>query len=353
MSYNKIIQQNLIILENEILNRIPLNESFNGKVSIVTHKNPDGDALGSSLGLYRLIKNMNINVSVICPNDFPAFLSWMDNSSEIIIFEKNTELAKEVIGTSDLLFCLDFNALNRIDKLAEHVKSARAFKILIDHHPDPEDFCDISISQISASSTAELVYLYIRNTSLKKYLDRNIAESIFTGVMTDTGCFSFNSSNPDTFRVVAELLELGIHKDSIYSNVYDNYSENRMRLLGHSIANNMKVFYEYKTAYIIITKEEIEKYKFEIGDSEGFVNYPFSIKGIIFTALFTEKKDFVRISFRSKGDFSCNAFARKHFQGGGHKNAAGGESPLPIQDVVKRFESLLGKYKNELNKPFI
>lgn len=315
---------------------------------IVTHVNPDGDAIGSTLGLYHVMKELNLKVKVMVPNNFPSFLKWMPGANKIYNYEHLKEKADDIINEADIIFCLDFNAVNRLGNMAKPFKMASAKKVLIDHHPDPENFCDDCYTDTSSSSTAEIVYNLISCAFNKKQLTRESAINLYTGILTDTGSFSFNSSNPNTFRTIAELLGYGIDKDKIYSNVYDNYSEDRMRLLGYSLYSKMKVSREYQTAYIYLDKKELEDFNFKIGDTEGFVNYPFSIKGIRFTALFLEKKEHVKISFRSKGNFSCNEFARNHFDGGGHKNAAGGESKLPLEKTMNKFLNKLPDYKDQL-----
>ncbi|NJK87557.1 MAG: hypothetical protein HC906_17845 [Bacteroidales bacterium] len=230
------------------------------------------------------------------------------------------------------------------------MKESKAYKILIDHHPNPEDFCDFMYSDTSVSSTAELLYYFLLEVGYLNFLDVHSATCIFAGIMTDTGCFSYNSSNPDTYMVVQKMLGYGIEKDSIYYNVYDNFSANRMRLLGYILNEKMEVFPEFNTVLLSLTREEQKKYSFQPGDSEGFVNYPLSIKGIRFSAFFIEKEDHVKLSLRSKGNFSVNEFAGKHFNGGGHHNASGGEVNVSITDALQLFRDLLPKYKNELNE---
>ncbi len=316
-------------------------------IVIVTHSYPDGDAMGASLGLYNLLKKINFNISIITPTNYPEFLKWLPGDEFVIKFSKNPEQALECLNNAEIIFCIDFNALSRIDKLEEHLSKSDAVKIMIDHHPYPEKFVDYSFSSISVSSAAELVYEFIQKIAYSKHIDKDIATCLYTGIMADTGSFSFNSSNPQTFRIVAELLTHNINKDEITGRIYNNFSSDRMRLLGHCL-NNMKVFPEYNTAFITINYEEKKKFNFKTGDSEGFVNYPLSIKGIVFSAFFIDKKDHVKISFRSKGKFEVNKFAMENFNGGGHINAAAGKSELSMEETINKFIDLLPKYKDEL-----
>jgi phosphoesterase RecJ-like protein len=318
------------------------------RIVIISHHNPDGDAIGASLGLGNLLRKMDHQVDVLVPNRFPAFLSWMKNADKIVVYSDDKEKAIRILQESEIVFALDFNDLSRIREFDEHLNNSKAYKVLIDHHPNPAAFADLSISDTSASSTAELVYSFIKEIECINDIDREIANCIYAGIMTDTGCFSFNSSLPETFRIVGELLNYGVQKDMIYDLVYDNFTYERMRLMGYCLDQKMKFFPQYKTAYISLTQEEMRKYNFRIGDSEGFVNLPLSVKGVRLSALFTEKKDMIKLSLRSKGSFSVNEMASKHFNGGGHLNAAGGESYDSLEKTIKKFVNLLPEYKYEL-----
>ncbi len=318
-------------------------------IVILTHMNPDGDALGSSLGLYHFLKLSGKNVTVISPNSYPDFLHWLPGDDEVVEFDKKSKKATRFISQADTIFLLDFNELKRIGKVGEVVlENKKATKILVDHHPNPVEKCQIEISDIRVSSTAELVFHLLSSIDKTKVSDLAVSECLFTGILTDTGCFSFNSSRPSTYEAVATLLKAGVNKDKIYDNLYNNFSADRMKLLGFSLDSKMKVIKEYKTAYVSLSREEMEKYNFSVGDSEGFVNFPLSIKGIIFSVLFLEKKGHVKLSLRSKGDFPANDVAKKYFNGGGHKNAAGGESKLSLSDTIERFESILPEYSQLL-----
>jgi phosphoesterase RecJ-like protein len=286
---------------------------------------------------------------MIVPNEIPFFLEWMPGCNKILMVEKSYEQSLKVMKGAEVFICVDFNEPERLDRLKDEFLRSKAVKVLIDHHPGPKDFTDLVISVTDAGSSSELVYNLIRETGHHDLIDKNIAECLFVGIMTDTGCFNYNSSNPETYIAVADLLEKGIDKDNIYRLVYDNYSADRMRLLGFSLNEKMVLIPEYRTAYIALTREELAKYNHVTGDTEGFVNLPFSIKGIIVTALFLEKEDYIKISFRSRGNFEINKFAEKHFNGGGHKNAAGGEAYMSLDETIKTFVNLLPLYKKHLD----
>jgi phosphoesterase RecJ-like protein len=318
-------------------------------VVALIHVNPDGDALGSSLGLMRILERLGHSCQVISPNDYPGFLQWMPGSERMIIMEKKPEDAVSAVKNADIIFALDFNELKRVKRLNDAFAESKAHKVLIDHHRDPNMNVDCLLSDTSSSSTAELVYLFIREAGLMMWMDKETASCLFIGVMTDTGCFSYNSSQKRTWEIVADLLDYGIEKDRLYYLTYDNFSADRMRLLGYCLNEKMEVFPEYRTGIIRLTREDMEKYHFETGDSEGFVNYPLSIRGIRFSALFIEKENHIRISFRSKGNFAVNEFSRKYFNGGGHANASGGESYASITETVNRFKELLHDYKDQLS----
>lgn len=318
-------------------------------IVIVSHRNPDGDAIGSSFALYNCFIKDGHKVSVVYPNSYPQFLNWIPGIKNALVFEWHKKKCIDLFQSCDILFAVDFNDLSRIREFEKHLIPGNSYKVLIDHHPAPGDFANLSISDTRVSSTAELIYLFLKELGKANLLDKDIAECIYTGIMTDTGCFSFNSSNRQTFEVMAELLDLGIDKDKVYSKVYNNYSYNRMKLLGHSLHEKLVYYPEYNAAYISLTQEDMKKHNFKVGDSEGFVNIPLSIRGVKFSVLFTEKEDIVKVSLRSKGSFKVNGIAAKYFSGGGHKNASGGESTLNMEQTIAKFEEILEKYKEELS----
>lgn len=317
------------------------------KITIVPHENPDGDAIGSALGLGQVLKNFGHQVQVIPVNDYPDFLKWFSSDVPVVIYEKEKKLAKELMFDSDILICVDFNEAKRAGNLEKLVLRFNKTKILIDHHPYPTNFCDFTISEIEYSSTAELVFDMISAIGLEVNLDCESAEALFTGILTDTGAFNHNTSQ-NTFKVVSKLMKLGINTDKIRSEVYSNFSADRMRLLGYCLNEKMQVFPEMRTAIISLSQEELERFNFKPGDTEGFVNFPLSINNIVFTVLFIEKDAFVKASFRSKGNFPANEFASKYFNGGGHLNAAGGELKLGLTETILKFTQLLPEFKHQL-----
>jgi len=320
------------------------------KILLTSHTNPDGDALGSSLALYHFLKKTGHDVMVMVPDSFPEFLFWMPGQKEIMIFEEDKNKYAEYFSNCDILISLDYNAPNRLGKEpAELFKSSKATKVLIDHHIDPEyKSYDLCYTTTDISSTSEMVFELIEFLS-PKLIDKDIAACIYAGIMTDTGSFSYNCNYPRMFEIVANLYKTGMDGQQINRLVYANNSEARLRLLGYSLSRKLKVIDEHHTAYIALTKKELEEFSYQSGDTEGLVNFALSIKGIKFAALFSERDNKIRISFRSAGDFSVNDFARKHFEGGGHKNAAGGDSFIPMDKTLEKFERLLNEYKNELD----
>jgi phosphoesterase RecJ-like protein len=317
------------------------------KITIVPHENPDGDAIGSALGLGQVLKNFGHQVQVITVNDYPDFLKWFSSDVPVVIYEKEKKLAKKLMFESEVLICVDFNEAKRAGNLEKLLLRFDRTKILIDHHPYPTNFCDFTISEIGYSSTAELVFDVVSGIGLQENLDCKAAEALFTGILTDTGAFNHNTSQ-NTFKVVSKLMELGINTDKIRSEVYSNFSAHRMRLLGYCLNEKMQVFPELRTAFISLSQEELDRFNFKPGDTEGFVNYPLSINNIVFTVLFIEKDGFVKASFRSKGNFPANKFASKYFNGGGHLNAAGGESKLGLTETILKFTQLLPEFKRQL-----
>lgn len=311
------------------------------RITILTHVNPDGDALGSSLGLYNLLIQDKHSVSVITPNSYPSFLAWMPNCSHVLIMEKDEKQATEAVRNAEIIFCLDFNDLNRVENIGEPYLESKAVKVLIDHHLQPAPFTDYTISVAETSSTSELVYEFACELNKKHLINKDVAECLYVGITTDTGSFSYACNYVKTYLITAELFKLGVDGEHIHRLVYDTYSENRMRLLGYCLSEKLKVFHNYHTAYISLTRNELDKFNYQIGDTEGVVNYALSIEGITLAVLFMEREGYVKISMRSKGEISVNDLARKYYDGGGHHNAAGGNSELTIEDTLIKFENLL------------
>ncbi len=319
------------------------------KIIIIPHKNPDGDAIGSCLGLYHYLNKLNHKVHVIAPNDYPDFLKWVPGESSIIKYDSQKEDAENKIKNADLVFTLDFNALGRIGSMEEVVTTTDAIKIMIDHHQQPDDYARFTYSDVSMSSTCEMVFNFIEMLDDLEKLDKDIATCLYMGIMTDTGSFRFGSTSSATHKTISVLIEKGADNSEIHNNIFDTNSYNRLQLLGCALSN-LKVIPEYRTAYITLTQEELNTFNFKKGDTEGFVNYGLSLKGIIFAVIFIEshQDQIIKISLRSKGGFSVNEVSRAHFSGGGHINAAGGKSDLNLQDTVDYFISILPDYKNDL-----
>jgi phosphoesterase RecJ-like protein len=314
---------------------------------IVTHVAPDGDALGSSLALYHFLTKQGNTADLIVPNDFPQFLAWLPGAKDIIVYEHYKEYAEQLIRDADVIFCLDFNEPKRIGKMASHVEAADASKIMIDHHLNPAEFCDHTISYPDMSSTSEMVFRLICRMKAFDDINRDIAECIYTGMMTDTGSFTYHSNNADIYLIIMELVRKGIDKDAIYRRVYQVYSESRLRLMGYVLCEKMKVYHQYKTALITLTLKELNRFKYVTGDTEGFVNLPLSIEGICFVVFIREDTDFIKLSLRSVGDFPCNRFVSTYFTGGGHLNASGGEFYGTMNEAIAAFERGLAELHPE------
>lgn len=320
------------------------------KIVIVSHVAPDGDAIGSSLGLWHFLNTQDKEVSVIVPNAFPDFLKWMPGSKDILLYDRYKEFADKLIMEADVICCLDFNAIHRIDAMGDIVLASPARKILIDHHLDPEDFCKIIISHPGISSTSELVFRLICRMGYFSDITKEGAECIYTGMMTDTGGFTYNSNNREIYFIIGELLSKGIDKDEIYRKVFNTYSESRLRLMGH-VLSHMKVYHDHRAALITLTKKEQSLFNYIRGDSEGFVNIPLSIKNVIFSCFLREdtEKPMIKVSLRSVGKFPCNQMAAEFFNGGGHLNASGGEIYGTMEEAKQILEAALEKYKPLLN----
>lgn len=319
-------------------------------IVLVPHTNPDGDAMGSVLGLWRVLKNAGKKATVISPTKYPKFYHWMDGHDEVIVFSHHPKQSARAIEDSDLMVFMDFNQESRLGDMKPLTENYSGKKILIDHHPYPDNFTDLLISDVTCSSTAELIYSILQSTSLSTFIDRNVATSFFTGLMTDTGSFDFNVSDPRTFETAAELTRLGIDQVDIHSKVYDNYSVDRMKLLGFCLNDRMTVYPEYHAACMYITRDDQKAYNFKTGDNEGFVNIPLSIEGVVFSALFTEKDKYIKASFRSKGEFAVNEVSEKYFNGGGHRNAAGGEFYASLNEALVQFEKLLPEFEEKIKQ---
>ena len=322
---------------------------------MVSHVSPDGDALGSSLGLYHFLQALGKEkVTVIVPNAFPSFYRWMPGAKEVIIYERYPDFANKLIKEADVIFCLDFNEPKRIDKMASAILEAEGRKVMIDHHLNPEDFCRVTMSYPQMSSTSEMVFRFICRMGMYDLMNRDAAICIYTGMMTDTGSFTYNSNKPEIYAIISELIRKGIDKDLIYRKVNQVYSENRLRMMGYALYEKMKIFPEHQSALITLTWDEMKSFHFQPGDTEGFVNLPLSIDNVNFSTFIREEKGYIKLSFRSVGDYPCNKFASTYFNGGGHKNASGGEFFGTLAEAVALFEKGLNEFNpnnsEEINK---
>lgn len=319
------------------------------KIVIVPHKGPDGDAMGSTLALKILLEGLGHNVNLIAPNDYPNFLKWMPYEEETLLYDRDTEKCEKIIAEADVIFTLDFNHLSRAGDMYKPLQEAKAAFVMIDHHQQPDDYADVTYSDVTMCSTCQMVYHFIENIGLAQKITPQIATCLYTGIMTDTGSFRYRSTTSLTHRVIADLIEKGADNTSIHENVFDTSSYGQLQLLGCAL-QNLRVVEGLRTAYITLSQEELDRHNFKKGDTEGFVNYGLSLEGIVFAAIFIENEaeKIVKISFRSKGTFSVNEFARRYFEGGGHTNAAGGKSDLSLQETVERFISILPTYKTNL-----
>ena len=314
------------------------------KIAIIPHRGPDGDAMGSTLGLYHFLLKNNHHPVVVSPNEFPDFLAWMPGSETVKIYEKDKENCTKILEEAELIFTLDFNALHRVGEMETVLARLKTPFIMIDHHQKPDEYAAFTYSDTSFGSTCEMLYNFILFLDKKEDIDKTIGTCIYTGILTDSGSFRFPKTTGTTHRIIAELIDLGVENTLIPTLLFDNSSYDRLQLLGRAL-QNMKLLKEHKTTYITLTQDELNSFNYTKGDTEGFVNYGLSIKGIIFTAIFIENKDekIIKISFRSQGDFDVNQFARDHFNGGGHRNAAGGKSEVSMEETIRKFEDLLTK----------
>jgi phosphoesterase RecJ-like protein len=316
-------------------------------IVITTHRNPDGDAIGSSLGLYHFLSVLGHSIHIVSPSDYPETFSWMPDVEKIVVFDTDPDYSKKLVEQAEIIFFLDFNALDRIDKLGELIAPVKANKVMIDHHLYPEDCADYVLSDTSASSTCELVFDFIHLLEMGKYLNTKIGDCLYTGIITDTGSFKYSTS-AKLFRTVASIIELGVDDYALQDLISNNLKEKHLRLLGHCLDNRMEILDEFNTGIIALTKEDYANFDIQRGDTEGIVNYLLKVKKVRMAAFITEQPTIVKISLRSKGDFSVQEIAKRHFRGGGHKNASGGFSFQPLEATLNRFKGLLPRYKELL-----
>ncbi len=325
------------------------------KIVITTHQKPDADALGSSLALYNYLKKYHHHITVVTPTDYPQFLFWMPGNNCVINYEENDynrNYADKAIEAADIIFCLDFSSWERLKKVSNSVKNAKATRVLIDHHLDPTVEADHKMWYPLAAATCELIFDFICQMGDKHLIDIEIGECIYSGIMTDTGSFRFPSTSKKIHLIIADLIEIGVDNSKIHRMIYDNNSQEKLRFLGFVLNQKLHVIDNMNTAYIAISKEELAMFNSQTGDTEGLVNYALSIEGVIFAVIIIEREDAIKMSFRSSGDFKANEFASLHFEGGGHKNAAGGKSNTSYKETLEKFLNILPSYQQMLNAEY-
>ena len=332
------------IIGEDLVHRTKIEIENADNIVIITHVGPDGDAMGASLGLWHFLMTIEKTPQVIVPTPFPNFLAWMPGANKTLVYKFDKEKADEHIQKADLIFLLDFNAASRMDKMADAVLASKARKVMIDHHLQPENIANIIISYPEISSTSELIFRLICRMGHFSDINLGCAECIYTGMMTDTGGFTYNSNHEEIYSIIYELIKLGVDKDDIYRRVYNTFSADRMRLMGYCLYKKMKIYPEYQAALITLTQRELHEFNYDNGDAEGFVNIPLSIQGINFTVFMREDPDKIKVSLRSQGSFPTNKFAAEIFGGGGHLNASGGESFTSLDEAVRKFEEALPLY---------
>ncbi|WP_223274620.1 DHH family phosphoesterase [Salibacter halophilus] len=321
------------------------------KIAITMHKSPDGDAVGSALGLFHYLKLIGQQeVTIVAPDPYPNFLNWLPGSDEIMVYTEQEEEAKSALKKAEYIFSLDYNNLKRTGDLTEILEDSDACFIMVDHHQEPDEFAEFVLSKTSASSTAELIYELIKNLEFDQKLTLNSAQALYTGILTDTGGFRFNSTSAKTHRIAAEFIDIGLKPHVVYDRVFDQNKLSKLKLMGYVLNDKLKLV-EENAAYFALSQDELNAYDYQKGDTEGLVNYGLSIKGVVFSTFMRESSEgFIKLSFRSKGDFDVNKFAREHFEGGGHINAAGGKSDLSLQETIDKLEALIKEVKLELSQ---
>ncbi|MFT4760661.1 MAG: phosphoesterase RecJ-like protein [Paraglaciecola sp.] len=318
-------------------------------IVITSHRNPDGDAIGSSLGLFHYLNQSMHSIKIIVPSEFPAFLSWMPAVHDIMIHDIEPDEANAVLEKADIVFCLDFNSLDRIDKMGEVIGGLTCTKVMIDHHLYPEPFADFVLSDTTASSTCELVFDFISMLGHKGKIDLDVGECLYTGILTDTGSFKYATS-AKLFRIAGNLLEIGVDDIKIQDLVFNSLTEKHLRIMGHVFNNRFELFPEFHTGIIMLSKQDYEYFDIKRGETEGLVNMMLKIKGLKVAIFVHEQPTITKISLRSKGDFSVQEIAQKHFKGGGHRNASGGYSYIGLRPTVKKIIGILPEYKEALDK---
>ena len=315
-------------------------------IAIVSHHNPDGDAMGSSLGFAHVLRAIGKEVTVIMPNTPAKYLQWLPGAEAIVVFESDKEKAASIIAGADLLCCLDFNRADRVRDLEAPIRRAK-YKVVIDHHQEPEDFAEVTISDVSSSSTCQMIFDVLVQMGYKDFIDPDAATCLYTGMVTDSGSFRFRSTTSHTMRAAADLMDIGVDIDRVHSSIMDDNSVDRLKLLGFTLDQRMEVREDLSAVILWLSKEDLEKFNYKPGDTEGIVNHGLSISGIRLSAFFMERADGIKISVRSKGDLPVNELMKDHFEGGGHINAAGGQTKETMKEAIDRFVSLLPAFMQQ------
>lgn len=318
------------------------------KLAITTHRNPDGDAIGSSLALYHYFRKKGHHVAVIVPNGFGESLKWLPGNNGLIHFENHPDKGTAAMDEAELIFCMDYNRLDRTETMEKYLQKSSTPKVLIDHHLNPGGFDTYRLWDPNASATCELAFDFLFAIDDDPEIDQDIAVALYTGIITDSGSFRFSNTSPKTHRIVAKLMETGFNHSRVHQRVFDNFKENNLRFFGYCLNEKLRVLKEYRTAYIFISQEEIKRFNIQKGQMEGLVNFPLSMDEIVFSALIKEHGNLMKMSFRSKDDFPANKFAGEFFRGGGHRNAAGGKCEKSLEETVKLFEDRVKSFKDQL-----
>ncbi len=317
-------------------------------IVITCHLSPDGDAMGSSLALYRVLTAIGKKVKVVVPDTPPKYLMFLPGADQVVIYSRNEQFVQKIFASTDLIFCLDYNEPKRVDLMADILVSSPAKKVMIDHHLDPSDMPDVVISHPEESATASLIYRVLHALGLGDMIDTDSATCIYTGMMTDTGNFSYNSNKPDLYEIVADLIRKGINKDAVYQQIYFCDSFNRLRLNGFALYEKMQIFPEHKAALITLTRDELNRFQYQKGDTEALVNRPLTIPDVVYSVFLREETDYIKVSTRSKGSFPVNKICEAYYNGGGHLNAAGGEFIGTMEEAVEVLHRLMPEYDQYL-----
>lgn len=331
----------MIIIDNDKIQSLSRHLEKAQKVVITAHMSPDGDAIGSTLGLWHVLKQAGISATVVVPDDYTKQLSILPGVKEIVIFSRHKQMAVSLLAEADLIFCLDYNDKMRIDRLGQYVADSPAHKIMIDHHLEPSDLCQLTISYPEMSSTCMLLYIVLCQAGMSNYINSDAATCILAGMMTDTGNFSYNANDPDIYPIIGQLIQAGANHDLLVKQLFDTFGESYLKIQGYAVSKKMQIWKEYGAALITLTRDELNMMHYSKGDTEGLVNKPLAIPGVVYSVFLREEERYIKVSMRSIGDFPCDQICSKYFGGGGHVNAAGGEFYGSLAQAVEVFKSIL------------